>query len=58
VKKTEAEQVFGDSERAERWLRKERRSFDGKTPLEMAASQDGARRVEEVLMRIDHGMLA
>jgi putative toxin-antitoxin system antitoxin component (TIGR02293 family) len=53
-----AEQVFGDSERAWRWLRKPKRTFDGKTPMEMLGTEVGARLVEEVVQQIDHGMLA
>jgi len=53
-----AEQVFGDSERAWRWLRKPKRNFDGKTPMDMLGTEAGARLVEEIVQQIDHGMLA
>ncbi len=53
-----AEQVFGDSERAWRWLRKPKRGFSGKSPMEMLATEAGARLVEELVEQIDHGMLA
>jgi putative toxin-antitoxin system antitoxin component (TIGR02293 family) len=55
---TFAEQVFGESERAWRWLRKPKRHFDGKTPLEMLATEAGARLVEEMVAQIDHGIAA
>ena len=42
-----AEQVFGDSERGWRWLRKPKQRFDGKTPIEMLATEAGAHLVEE-----------
>ena len=53
-----AEQVFSDSARAWRWLRKPKRTFDGKTPMEMLGTEAGARLVEEIVQQIDHGMLA
>lgn len=53
-----AEQVFGDSERAWRWLRKPKKYFDGKTPMEKLGTEAGARLIEEIVQQIDHGMLA
>lgn len=53
-----AEQVFGEPERAWRWLRKPKRQFDGKPPLEMLATEAGARLAEEMLARIDDGLAA
>jgi putative toxin-antitoxin system antitoxin component (TIGR02293 family) len=51
-----AEWVFGESERAWRWLRKPKRRFSGKTPVEMLATEAGARLVEEAIGQIDHGI--
>jgi putative toxin-antitoxin system antitoxin component (TIGR02293 family) len=53
-----AEQVFGEPERAWRWLRKPKRRFEGKTPVEMLATEAGARLVEEMIGQIDHGIFA
>jgi putative toxin-antitoxin system antitoxin component (TIGR02293 family) len=53
-----AEQVFGEPERAWRWLRERKRRFGGKTPIEMLASDAGARLVEEMIGQIEHGMFA
>jgi putative toxin-antitoxin system antitoxin component (TIGR02293 family) len=53
-----AEEVFGESERAWRWLRKPKRNFDGKTPIEMLGSEAGARLVEETVQQIDNGIFA
>lgn len=53
-----AEQVFGESDRAWRWLREPKRRFDGKTPLERIATDAGARLVEEMIGQIEHGMFA
>jgi len=53
-----AEQVFGDPERSWRWLRAAKRQFQGRTPLQLMATEAGARLVEELLYRIDEGMAA
>ena len=53
-----AELVFGEPERAWRWMRKPKRRFHGKTPIELLASEAGARIVEEILVQIDDGMAA
>jgi putative toxin-antitoxin system antitoxin component (TIGR02293 family) len=52
------EQVFGDAERAWRWLRATKRQFAGRSPLQLAATEAGARLVEELLYRVDEGMAA
>jgi putative toxin-antitoxin system antitoxin component (TIGR02293 family) len=52
------EQVFGESERAWRWMRKPKRRFDGQTPIEMLATEAGARLVEEMIAQIDDGLAA
>jgi putative toxin-antitoxin system antitoxin component (TIGR02293 family) len=52
------EQVFGDSERAWHWLRAGKRQFHGRSPLQLTATEAGARLVEELLYRIDEGMAA
>ncbi len=53
-----AEQVFGEPERSWRWLRKPKERFHGKTPIEMLATEAGARLVEEMIVQIDYGMFA
>lgn len=52
-----SEAVFGDPIRAHRWMRKPKTAFDGRTPLEMLASERTARLVEDALHRIDDGMI-
>lgn len=52
------EQVFGESERAWRWMRKPKRRFGGQTPIEMLATEAGARLVEEIIAQIDDGLAA
>jgi putative toxin-antitoxin system antitoxin component (TIGR02293 family) len=53
-----ANKVFGDREKAHRWLRKPKRSLDGDTPLAYLSSETGARVVEDMLLRIESGILA
>ena len=53
-----AEQTFGDKAQADRWLRKPKRALGGATPLAYLLDEAGARRVEEMLYRIDSGFFA
>jgi putative toxin-antitoxin system antitoxin component (TIGR02293 family) len=52
-----AESVFGDKTKAHRWLRKPKQMLNDATPLDYLASEAGARTVEEMLDRIDFGVL-
>ena len=54
----QAERVFGEADKAHRWLRKPKRALQGETPLAYLASEAGARVVEEMLHRIEHGTFA
>jgi len=53
----EAERVFGDSGKASRWLSSESRILGAK-PLDLLATDAGARDVEHELVRIEHGDFA
>jgi putative toxin-antitoxin system antitoxin component (TIGR02293 family) len=53
-----AEDVFGDAEKANRWLRENLTILDGKPPLEVARTESGARVVEQILAKIDWGAAA
>jgi putative toxin-antitoxin system antitoxin component (TIGR02293 family) len=53
-----AEQVFGEPARAWRWLRKPKRQFDSRSPIEMLATEAGARLVEELIIQIDNDIAA
>lgn len=53
----EAERVFGSSEKSTRWLSSENRVLDAK-PLDLLATDAGARDVEAELIRIDYGDFA
>lgn len=55
---TMAERAFHDSEKARRWLRKPKRRFEGRTPIEMLATESGARLVAEMILQFEHGMTA
>lgn len=54
--------VFGDDEKARRWLSKPKAVLDptgaARSPYELLGSEHGARLVEQRLVQIDHGMYA
>jgi putative toxin-antitoxin system antitoxin component (TIGR02293 family) len=50
------EQVFGDQEKAARWLRRPHPVLNRQVPLEMLDTDIGARQVETILGRIEHGV--
>lgn len=53
-----AEQNFGESDRAWRWMRKPKLRFQGRTPIAMLATEAGARLVEEMIYQVDDGVAA
>jgi len=53
-----AEDVLGDAEKANRWLREALRVLDDQTPLDVAQTDSGARVVEQILAKIDWGAAA
>jgi putative toxin-antitoxin system antitoxin component (TIGR02293 family) len=53
-----AEDVFGDAEKANRWLREGLGILGGKSPLEGAQTDSGARVIEQILAKIDWGAAA
>jgi putative toxin-antitoxin system antitoxin component (TIGR02293 family) len=53
-----AEDVFGDIDNANRWLREPLGILDGKSPLETARTESGARLIEQILAKIDWGAAA
>lgn len=46
----------GDEEAARAWLRKPARALDGETPLDHADTEVGAREVENLIGRLEHGV--
>ena len=53
-----AAEVFGNPDKATRWMRKPKHQLGGETPLAYLSSEGGARVVEEMLDRIDYGIFA
>ncbi|MCD6392212.1 MAG: DUF2384 domain-containing protein [Planctomycetes bacterium] len=49
---------FGEPERAHRWLRKPNRVLDGEAPINLLDTDFGAKQVETVLGRIEHGVVS
>jgi putative toxin-antitoxin system antitoxin component (TIGR02293 family) len=46
----------GDREEARRWLSTPKRALGGRVPLETIRTEIGAREVEDLIMRIEHGV--
>ena len=54
-----AQKLFeGDAWATERWLSSPRRALGGATPLERARTEDGAREVEALIGRLEHGVFS
>lgn len=51
-----AVRVFGSKDKAEGWLRHPNRALKGTRPIEYLISETGAREIEWLLGRIEHGM--
>lgn len=51
-----AAEVFGTLDRARRWLQKPQFALGGSTPLAFADTEPGVREVNDLLVRIEHGM--
>jgi putative toxin-antitoxin system antitoxin component (TIGR02293 family) len=51
-----AASVLESEVHAREWLNRPLRELDGRTPLQMTATEPGAREVERVLGRIEHGI--
>ena len=51
-----AASVLESEDHARDWLKRPLRELGGRTPLQMAATEPGAREVERVLGRIEHGV--
>lgn len=53
-----AEEALGSPEKAYRWMRRENRGLIGKRPIDLLHSEAGARAVDRVLGRIEHGIFS
>jgi putative toxin-antitoxin system antitoxin component (TIGR02293 family) len=51
-----AEYVWNDREKAREWMSKPHRELNGQTPLEVARTELGARRVEDLLDKLYFGL--
>ena len=54
----QAAATLGTEEKAAEWLRRPNRALGGVAPLALTDSDIGARQVEEILGRIEHGVLS
>jgi putative toxin-antitoxin system antitoxin component (TIGR02293 family) len=52
-----ASDVFGDEEGARSWLKSPQFGLGGLVPLEYALTEAGAREVEDLMRRIDYGLV-
>ena len=50
--------VFGDEEKATAWLRRSNRALNGELPLRLLDTEIGTAQVEDVLGRIEYGIVA
>jgi putative toxin-antitoxin system antitoxin component (TIGR02293 family) len=48
--------TFGGADLARRWLERPTRPLGGRAPMALLDTEEGARFVEDVLSRIDHGL--
>ena len=51
-----AAEVVGDDNLARQWMQTPREVFGDRTPFELAGSELGAREVEDLLLRVEHGV--
>ncbi|CAN7414486.1 antitoxin Xre/MbcA/ParS toxin-binding domain-containing protein [Pseudomonas brassicacearum] len=51
----QAEQIFGNKEKADTWLNQPKTGYGGVTPLELAFTEAGYERVKAELERVSHG---
>jgi putative toxin-antitoxin system antitoxin component (TIGR02293 family) len=54
----QAAEILGSTEKAARWLRRPNRALGGRVPLALLDTDAGTREVEEVLGRIEHGVVS
>jgi putative toxin-antitoxin system antitoxin component (TIGR02293 family) len=52
-----AGEVFANQEKALHWLQAPNPSLAGRTPLEAVETEDGYQEAEDILTRIEHGVL-
>ena len=52
-----AGEVFANQEKALHWLQAPNPSLAGRTPLEVVETENGYQEAEDILTRIEHGVL-
>ena len=52
-----AGEIFGDRQKALRWLQTPHPSLSGQTPLDAASTAEGFRDAEDILGRIEYGVI-
>ena len=52
----EAQETFGEADRARRWMERPTRPLGDQSPVSLLDTEEGARLVEALLGRIDHGL--
>ncbi len=53
-----ANTVFEDSDRARQWLNESQKGLGWKVPLELMSTEPGSREVEDLLGRIEYGVIS
>ena len=53
-----ANTVLEDSDRARQWLNESQKGLGWKVPLELMSTEPGSREVEDLLGRIEHGVIS
>ncbi len=53
----QAVSVFGDENKATTWLQRPNRALNGELPIRLLDTDVGARQVEDILGRIEHGIV-
>jgi len=51
-------EVLEDEEKAKEWLRRQQIGLGGSTPLDLLRSEAGAKEVEDLLWRIEYGVIS
>ncbi|NLC36017.1 MAG: DUF2384 domain-containing protein [Alcaligenaceae bacterium] len=47
--------IFGDEEKAQRWLNTPKQSLHGQTPVQAMATDEGLKQVEQLLIALQEG---
>jgi putative toxin-antitoxin system antitoxin component (TIGR02293 family) len=50
--------VLGDADKARRWLKAPNRALGGEVPFDLLDTDIGAHQIEDVLMRLNHGIFS